>query len=62
MGLQATRRSQLSDLTTDAAGSECSIHIGTGIRSVREGTLQGMHLVTSDIGAIRAELVGRGVR
>jgi catechol 2,3-dioxygenase-like lactoylglutathione lyase family enzyme len=42
-------------------GSECSIHIGTGITQMTPGSLQGMHLVSSDIAATRAELVARGV-
>ena len=42
-------------------GSECSIHIGTGITQMTPGSLQGMHLVSSDIEATRAELVARGV-
>lgn len=42
-------------------GSECSILIGTGITQVKPGTYQGLHLVTSDIEAARAELVNRGV-
>jgi catechol 2,3-dioxygenase-like lactoylglutathione lyase family enzyme len=42
-------------------GSACSILIGTGITKATPGAYQGMHLVTSDIAAMRAELVGRGV-
>lgn len=42
-------------------GSECSIQIGTGITQVTPGTYQGTYLITSDIEATRAELVGRGV-
>ena len=39
-------------------GSSCSIAI---MRSVdRAGTVQGLHLIVSDIEAARAELVGRG--
>jgi catechol 2,3-dioxygenase-like lactoylglutathione lyase family enzyme len=43
-------------------GSECSIHIGTGITQVTPGTYQGMYLVTSDLEVTRAELVARGVQ
>ena len=42
-------------------GSECSIQIGTGITQVTPGTYQGTYLITSNIEATRAELVGRGV-
>jgi len=42
-------------------GSACSISFGIGITKVEPGSAQGMHLVTSDIEAARAELVGRGV-
>lgn len=42
-------------------GSECSIHIGTGITQMTPGSLQGIHLVSSDIEATRAELLDRGV-
>ncbi|GLV54659.1 hypothetical protein KDH_15060 [Dictyobacter sp. S3.2.2.5] len=42
-------------------GSECAILIGTGITQVTPGTYQGMHLTTSDIEAMRTELVNRGV-
>lgn len=42
-------------------GSACSIQFGTGITQVTPGTYQGLYLVTSDLEATRAELVGRGV-
>jgi catechol 2,3-dioxygenase-like lactoylglutathione lyase family enzyme len=42
-------------------GSACSISVGTGITDAAPGSVQGMHLVVSDIDAARAELVGRGV-
>ena len=42
-------------------GSACSIVIGTGIVSTPPGSVQGLHLVVSDIEAARAELAGRGV-
>jgi hypothetical protein len=43
------------------SGSACSISIGTGIVDTQPGSVQGLHLVVSKIGAVRAELVGRGV-
>jgi catechol 2,3-dioxygenase-like lactoylglutathione lyase family enzyme len=42
-------------------GSACSISIGTGITQAAPGSVQGLHLVVSDIEAAHAELVGRGV-
>ena len=42
-------------------GSACSISIGTGITEAAPGSVQGLHLVVSDILAARAELVERGV-
>ncbi len=42
-------------------GSACSIVLGTGIVSTPPGSVQGLHLVVSDINAARAELAGRGV-
>ncbi len=42
-------------------GSACSIVLGTGIVSTPPGSVQGLHLVVSDIKAARAELAGRGV-
>jgi catechol 2,3-dioxygenase-like lactoylglutathione lyase family enzyme len=42
-------------------GSACSISIGIGLTQAEPGSVQGMHLVVSDIVAARAELVERGV-
>jgi len=42
-------------------GSACSIAIGVGIIDTAPGSVQGLHLVVSDIHAARAELVKRGV-
>jgi catechol 2,3-dioxygenase-like lactoylglutathione lyase family enzyme len=42
-------------------GSACSIVIGTGIVKTPPGSVQGLHLVVSDLQAARAELLGRGV-
>jgi catechol 2,3-dioxygenase-like lactoylglutathione lyase family enzyme len=44
-------------------GSACSITIGTGLgNSMPPGSLQGMHLVVSDIAAACTELAERGVQ
>jgi catechol 2,3-dioxygenase-like lactoylglutathione lyase family enzyme len=42
-------------------GSACSIAFGVGIVGTPPDSVQGLHLVVSDIRAARAELVGRGV-
>jgi catechol 2,3-dioxygenase-like lactoylglutathione lyase family enzyme len=42
-------------------GSACSISIGKGITGAAPGSVEGLHLVVSDIEAARAELVDRGV-
>ena len=42
-------------------GSACSIAFGIGILDTQPGSVQGLHLVVSDIEAARAELVSRGV-
>jgi catechol 2,3-dioxygenase-like lactoylglutathione lyase family enzyme len=42
-------------------GSACSISIGKGITEAVPGSVQGLHLVVSDIESARAELVERGV-
>jgi catechol 2,3-dioxygenase-like lactoylglutathione lyase family enzyme len=42
-------------------GSACSICIGKGISPMAPGSLQGLQMVVSDIGAAREELLGRGL-
>jgi predicted enzyme related to lactoylglutathione lyase len=42
-------------------GSACSISFGTGITSAAPGSVVGLHLVVTDIEAVRADLVARGV-
>jgi catechol 2,3-dioxygenase-like lactoylglutathione lyase family enzyme len=42
-------------------GSACSISIGIGITQATPGSVQGLHLVVSDIDAAHAELIERGV-
>jgi predicted lactoylglutathione lyase len=42
-------------------GSGCSIAIGSGIVDTPPGSVQGLHLVVSDIDAARAEFADRGV-
>src|ERR1700674_2547731 len=41
-------------------GSACSISFGTGLTGAAPGSVQGLHLVVTDIEAARAELVERG--
>jgi catechol 2,3-dioxygenase-like lactoylglutathione lyase family enzyme len=42
-------------------GSGCSIQFGTGLTSAAPGSAQDLYLTVSDIGAARADVVGRGV-
>ncbi len=42
-------------------GSACSIAFGIGVVNTPPGSVQGLHLVVSDINAARAELADRGV-
>ena len=41
-------------------GSACSIIFGTGLSSATPGSVQGLHLIVTDIDAARAELIGLG--
>ena len=41
-------------------GSACSVIFGTGVTSATPGSAQGLHLVTADIDAARADLADRG--
>jgi catechol 2,3-dioxygenase-like lactoylglutathione lyase family enzyme len=42
-------------------GSACSLIFGTGVSAAEPGSVQGLHLIVSDVEAAREELVGRGV-
>jgi catechol 2,3-dioxygenase-like lactoylglutathione lyase family enzyme len=42
-------------------GSGCSIIFGRNVSAAAPGSVQGLHLVVSDLEAVRADLVGRGV-
>lgn len=42
-------------------GSAASIVIGSGMTGMRPGSLEGLQLVVEDLGAVRAELLTRGV-
>jgi catechol 2,3-dioxygenase-like lactoylglutathione lyase family enzyme len=41
-------------------GSTCSIIFGTGLSSAVPGSVQGLHLVVTDVEAARTELIGLG--
>ena len=43
-------------------GSACSIAIGTGMGTENSAPVKNIHLVVSDIGAARSDLLGRGVQ
>jgi catechol 2,3-dioxygenase-like lactoylglutathione lyase family enzyme len=42
-------------------GSQCSILFGKGVTTEKPGSVQGLHLIVSDVEAARAQLIGRGV-
>ncbi|MEM5367802.1 VOC family protein [Paraburkholderia azotifigens] len=42
-------------------GSHCSILFGKGVTTEEPGSVQGLHLIVSDVEAARAQLIGRGV-
>ncbi|SAL72817.1 Glyoxalase-like domain protein [Caballeronia terrestris] len=42
-------------------GSQCSLLFGKGVTTEAPGSLQGLHLIVSDVVAAREGLVGRGV-
>jgi catechol 2,3-dioxygenase-like lactoylglutathione lyase family enzyme len=42
-------------------GSGCSVIFGKNVTAAAPGAAQGLYLIVSDIGAARAELIGRGV-
>lgn len=42
-------------------GSSCSVVIGVGMSDPDDPPVRGLHLVVSDISAVREALVGRGV-
>jgi catechol 2,3-dioxygenase-like lactoylglutathione lyase family enzyme len=42
-------------------GSQCSVLFGKGVTTAAPGSVQGLLLIVSDIGAARAELIGYGV-
>ena len=43
-------------------GSACSIIFGKGVSTASAGSVQGLHLVVSDIAAVREELLRRGIK
>nr|WP_243849273.1 VOC family protein [Paraburkholderia rhizosphaerae] len=42
-------------------GSSCSVLFGNGVTTEKPGSVQGLHLIVSDVVAARAALVARGV-
>ena len=59
--LDVTQGEEMRVVQLTPPGSACSIAVGTGIVETPPGSVQGLHLVVSDIGAVRAQLLGRGV-
>jgi len=42
-------------------GSHCSVLFGTGVTTEKPGSVQGLHLIVTDVEAAHADLVSRGV-
>jgi catechol 2,3-dioxygenase-like lactoylglutathione lyase family enzyme len=42
-------------------GSQCSILFGTGVTAAKPGSVQGLHLIVSDIETAHNELIARGI-
>jgi catechol 2,3-dioxygenase-like lactoylglutathione lyase family enzyme len=42
-------------------GSACSVLFGKGVTTAKPGSVEGLHLIVSDVVAARADLVARGV-
>jgi catechol 2,3-dioxygenase-like lactoylglutathione lyase family enzyme len=59
--LDVTQGEEMRVVQLTPPGSACSIAVGTGIVETPPGSVQGLHLVVSDIRAARAQLLGRGV-
>jgi catechol 2,3-dioxygenase-like lactoylglutathione lyase family enzyme len=55
------RNGELRVVQLTPPGSACSIVVGKGIVHTPPGSVQGLHLVVSDLHAARVELVERGV-
>ena len=61
LDVDTTVGDQMRVVQVTPPGSACSVGFGTGICTAPPGSVQGLHLVVSDIVAARAELAGRGV-
>jgi catechol 2,3-dioxygenase-like lactoylglutathione lyase family enzyme len=65
LGFHDDHDTQISDtmrvVQLTPRGSACSIVIGTGLNSMKPGSVEGLQLVTTDMDAARSELVERGV-
>jgi predicted enzyme related to lactoylglutathione lyase len=59
--LDVTPSDEMRVVQLTPPGSACSIAVGTGIVETPPGSVQGLHLVVSDIEAAGAQLVERGV-
>src|SRR6266536_580069 len=65
VGFHADHDGQVTDtlrfVQLTPPGSACSICIGTGLTSMKPGSLEGLQVVVADVEAAHAELAGRGV-
>jgi predicted enzyme related to lactoylglutathione lyase len=64
-GFNADHDHQVSDdvrfVQLTPPGSACSIALGKGVTDAEPGSVRGVQMVVGDVGAARAELVGRGI-
>jgi catechol 2,3-dioxygenase-like lactoylglutathione lyase family enzyme len=65
VGLHADHDQQVNDklrfVQLTPPGSACSIYIGTGLTTMKPGSLDGLQMVVPDIERAHAQLVERGV-
>jgi len=62
LDLEYAAGSQYRVIQFTPPGSGCSIIFGTGITPAAPGSVQGLHLIVSDIEAARAQLLARGIK
>jgi catechol 2,3-dioxygenase-like lactoylglutathione lyase family enzyme len=61
LDLDITADDQYRVIQFTPPGSSCSIIFGRGVTAAPPGSAQGVHLIVSDIVAVRAEMLARGI-
>jgi catechol 2,3-dioxygenase-like lactoylglutathione lyase family enzyme len=61
LDLDITADDQYRVIQFTPPGSSCSIIFGRGVTTAAPGSAQGLHLIVSDIVAVRAQLLARGI-